>query len=103
MPAKNITQFNALRRGSAVLVKNAAGCLYVGEVLDILKKVDKRYASIDESVDRKGVVYLSLQVYLPLCHNGSSVSDFVLCLHTSSLEGRMKMKKMNSTKMILTN
>lgn len=72
---KNITPANALRRGSAVLVKNTAGRLYIGEVLDILKKIDKRYASIDESTDGTGIVYLSLQVYLPLGHENSEVSN----------------------------
>lgn len=49
-----------------VFVRNKASRTYVGEVLDLLKRVNKRYASLEESEDGKGVTHLSLTGYLEL-------------------------------------
>ena len=68
-----------------MLVKNKAGRMYVGEVLDILKKVGGRYASVDDSPDGKGITNLSLLVFLPLhpdsqvCHLKCDYAVAYLC------------------------
>ncbi|KAH9919884.1 uncharacterized protein B0H18DRAFT_1122200 [Fomitopsis serialis] len=61
---RNISTANPLQIGSTVLMKNKSGRIYVGDVLDILKKVSNCYASVTESTDGKGVTNLSLTVYL---------------------------------------
>lgn len=69
-------------------MKNKAGRIYVGKVLDILKKVDKRYASLAVSEDGKGVTHLSLTVYLEV---GVSYAMFLAMYNIADcaeLEGR---------------
>ena len=65
-------------------MKNKSGRIYVGDVLDILKKVSNRYASITESTDGKGVTNLSLTVYLECNASAIEVCFTILSLYPQS-------------------
>lgn len=56
---------NPLRPGVFVIMRYKK-LMFVGEVLDLYKKVSRRHGSVDESSSVSGLSYFSLRVYLPL-------------------------------------
>ncbi|EIW56114.1 uncharacterized protein TRAVEDRAFT_50602 [Trametes versicolor FP-101664 SS1] len=61
--SKNVTSINPLRPGALLIMKNEART-YLGEVLDIYKKSNRRHGSLDMASSTSGLSYLSLRVYL---------------------------------------
>lgn len=62
--SKNVTSINPLRPGALLIMKNEART-YLGEVLDLYKKANRRHGSLDKAASITGLSYLSLRVYLP--------------------------------------
>ncbi|KAH9929219.1 uncharacterized protein B0H18DRAFT_874204 [Fomitopsis serialis] len=70
--SKNISQINPLRPGCFVVVRNPQRT-YIGEVLDIYKKVGSRHGSIASADSSSRLSGLSLRCFLPLeNHDGDS-------------------------------
>ncbi|KAJ2965538.1 hypothetical protein NUW54_g14085 [Trametes sanguinea] len=69
LSSKNVTAIHPLRPGSYVIMKNKKRT-YLGEVLDIYKKMNHRHGSLDVATSAVGLSYLSLRVYLPLSTSG---------------------------------
>ncbi|KAI0676074.1 hypothetical protein C8Q78DRAFT_1075020 [Trametes maxima] len=63
--SKNVSSINPLRAGCLLIMKNEART-YLGEVLDVYKKANRRHGSLDIATSSSGLSYLSIRVYLPL-------------------------------------
>ncbi|KAI0349019.1 hypothetical protein OH77DRAFT_1415677, partial [Trametes cingulata] len=65
LSSRNVSALNPLRLGSLVIMRNEART-FLGEVLDIYKKANRRHGSVEMATGISGLSYLSLRVYLPL-------------------------------------
>ncbi|OBZ75378.1 hypothetical protein A0H81_04106, partial [Grifola frondosa] len=63
--SRNVSQINPLHPGCFVIMKNKK-CMYIGEILDLYKKVSRRHGSVKEVASYSGLSYFSLRVFLPL-------------------------------------
>ncbi|KAI1782137.1 hypothetical protein LXA43DRAFT_977717 [Ganoderma leucocontextum] len=63
--SKNVNKIVSISPGGMVIMKNKRR-MYLGEVLDVYKKVGRRHGSIPEASSLSGLSYISLRVYLPL-------------------------------------
>ncbi|KAI0645527.1 hypothetical protein C8Q79DRAFT_1104104 [Trametes meyenii] len=76
LSSKNVSTINPLRAGCFLIMKNEART-YLGEVLDVYKKANRRHGSLDLATSSSGLSYLSIRVYLPLTVENTTVNEAV--------------------------
>ena len=65
LESKNVSKITPLVPGAMVIIDNG-NHMYLGEVLDIFKKVGRLHGYVDRAEQISGLSNIALRVYLPL-------------------------------------